>query len=148
MSIRVYVNSDQKRAETTALLDSGATENFITPDYAYAMRLPLKRLATPRDVYNVDHTRNWQGQITHYTDLAMKTGNRQIMMRFFLTNLGENKVILGYPWFAAMQLCIDWARGWIEYDQLPVMLTVPTEEPRDLRMPLTPTIGRTQMADD
>src|SRR3981081_4188953 len=43
-------------------------------------------------------------------------------MRFFLTNLGEQKVILGYPWFAAMQPKIDWARGWIDYDQLPVVL--------------------------
>jgi hypothetical protein len=43
-------------------------------------------------------------------------------MRFFLTELGPQQIILGYPWFAAMQLNIDWARGWMDYSQLPVVL--------------------------
>jgi hypothetical protein len=43
-------------------------------------------------------------------------------MRFFLTELGPQRMILGYPWFVAVQLKIDWAKGWIDYDQLPVVL--------------------------
>ena len=43
-------------------------------------------------------------------------------MRFFLTELGPQKMILSYPWFAAAQPRIDWAKGWIDYDQLPVVL--------------------------
>jgi hypothetical protein len=43
-------------------------------------------------------------------------------MRFFLTDLGEHKIILGYPWFAAKQPKIDWAKGWINYSQLPIVL--------------------------
>ena len=46
-------------------------------------------------------------------------------MRFFLTDLGEQKIILGYPWFAAMQPKVDWARAWIDYEQLPVVLWTP-----------------------
>jgi Reverse transcriptase (RNA-dependent DNA polymerase) len=46
-------------------------------------------------------------------------------MRFFLTNLGDQKLILGYPWFAAMQPKVDWVRAWIDYDQLPVVLHAP-----------------------
>jgi hypothetical protein len=46
-------------------------------------------------------------------------------MRFFLTNLGDQKLILGYPWFAAIQPNVDWARAWIDYDQLPVVLRTP-----------------------
>jgi hypothetical protein len=44
------------------------------------------------------------------------------MMRFFLTDLGTQKLILGYPWFAAMQPQIDWAQGWLEYAHLPIVL--------------------------
>jgi hypothetical protein len=29
---------------------------------------------------------------------------------------------LGYPWFASTQLRIDWAKGWIDYAQLPIVL--------------------------
>ena len=43
-------------------------------------------------------------------------------MRFFLTELGPQQTILGYPWFAAMQPNIDWAKGWMDYSQLPVVL--------------------------
>ena len=46
-------------------------------------------------------------------------------MRFFLIDLGEQKVILGYPWFAAMQPKVDWARAWIDYEQLLVVLRTP-----------------------
>jgi hypothetical protein len=31
-------------------------------------------------------------------------------------------MILGYPWFAAMQPQIDWAQGWLEYAHLPIVL--------------------------
>jgi hypothetical protein len=122
MTIRVYLNSLFKRAETSALLDSGATENFINPNYAKELKLPIEELAEPRKVFNVDGTQNRHGQITHYTDLDVRTGDQTRTMRFFLTNLGEQKVILGYPWFAAVQPVIDWAKGWIAYEQLPVVI--------------------------
>ena len=46
-------------------------------------------------------------------------------MRFFLTQLGEHKAILGYPWFAAMQPKIDWRWGWIDHTQLPIIFKAP-----------------------
>ena len=76
MSIRVYVNSVEKRTETTALVDCGATENFINTDHAYAMKLLLKCLPKPREVFNVDKTPNQQGPITHYMDLVVRTGTK------------------------------------------------------------------------
>jgi hypothetical protein len=74
MTIQVYANSAAKRTETVTLVDCGATENFIDTDHAYSMRLPLKQLAKPRGVFNVDKTPNRQGPITHYTDLIIRTG--------------------------------------------------------------------------
>ena len=122
MSIRVFLHTSNKRAETTALLDSGATENFISKQYAQWLRLPFKRLVRPRAVYNVDGSKNKQGDIEFYTDLEVQTGGQKKNMRFFLTNLGPQNMILGYPWFAGMQPNIDWARGWLDYAQLPVVL--------------------------
>jgi hypothetical protein len=122
MTICIYLNSLFKRAKTSALLDSGATENFINPDYARGLKLPIEELAEPCKVFNVDRTQNRHGQITHYTDLDVRTGDQTRTMRFFLTNLGEQRVILGYPWFATVQPIIDWAKGWIAYEQLPVVI--------------------------
>src|SRR6202789_1725156 len=61
MSIRVFIHTMSKRAETPALLDSGATENFINHQYATHLRLPTKRLEKARKVYNVDGTLNKKG---------------------------------------------------------------------------------------
>ena len=45
-------------AEETALLDTGATENFIDHATVTRLRLGTKKLAVPRPVYNVDNTPN------------------------------------------------------------------------------------------
>jgi RNase H-like domain found in reverse transcriptase/Reverse transcriptase (RNA-dependent DNA polymerase)/Integrase zinc binding domain/Chromo (CHRromatin Organisation MOdifier) domain len=128
MSIRVFIHTPSKRAETPALLDSGATENFINHSYATYLRLPVKRLPTPRKIFNVDGTTNKRGDIRFYTDLEVRTGERRTNMRFFLTELGPQKMILGYPWFAATQPKIDWAKGWIDYTQLPVVIKATNAE--------------------
>ena len=122
MSIRVYLHTSNKRAETPALLDSGATENFINHRYATHMQLLVKKLPTPRKVFNIDGTPNKKGDIQFYTDLEVRTGQKNTNMRFFLTDLGPQRMILGYPWFAAVQPKIDWAKGWIDYAQLPVVI--------------------------
>ena len=122
MSLRTFIHTSNKRVETPALLDSGATENFINANYAHYLRLPMKKLTTPRKVYNVDRTPNRKGDIVAYTDLEVRTGDKRTNMRFFITDLETQRMILGYPWFAAMQPRIDWAKGWLDYDQLPIVI--------------------------
>ncbi len=67
-------------------------------------------------------TENKSGELRHYTDLQVQTGNNRTNLQFYLTELGEQKAILGYPWFAAAQPKIDWKRGWIDHTQLPIIL--------------------------
>jgi hypothetical protein len=73
-------------------------------------------------LYNVDGTGNKSGELRFYTDLTVQSRTNRTNMRFFLTDLGEHKAILGYPWFAATQPKIDWKRGWIDHTQLPIIL--------------------------
>jgi hypothetical protein len=58
-------------------------------------------------------------------DLETRTGTATTKLRFFLSDLGEHKAILGYPWFVAVQPNIDWKRGWIDHTQLPIVLRAP-----------------------
>ncbi len=125
MMLRVFMHSKSKRADTIALLDLGATENFMSLQYAKYLHLPIKVLNKPRRLFNVDGTRNKAGDLKYYTDLHTRTETTQRTLRYFLSDLEENKVILGYPWFAATQPKIDWAQGWISHDQLPIVLRSP-----------------------
>jgi hypothetical protein len=143
MTLKTFVHTRRARAESTALLDCGATENFIHVEYARRMKLPVKTLERPRKIINVDGTPNTEGDITHYTDLSVQHGATRVLLRFFLTNIGERDFIFGYPWFAAVQPNIDWARGWIATEQLPVILR--TEDaakirfiPRQINVPRQP----------
>ena len=80
MQLRLFIHLSQKRAETTALLDSGATKNFISMQYAKELQLPIKCLQRPQLVYNVDGTQNKNGDIEHYTDLEMQMGNQRVWL--------------------------------------------------------------------
>ena len=122
MMLRIYLHSKSKRAETISLLDLGATENFMSLDYAKHLHLPIKTLREPRRLFNVDGTPNKAGDLKYYTNLTTWTGTAARTLRYFLSDLGDSRVILGYPWFAAAQPKINWARGWIAYDQLPIVL--------------------------
>jgi hypothetical protein len=147
MTVRFFMHTKSKRAEALALVDSGATKNFMNLDYTRHLHLPIQRLTSPRKLYNVDGTSNQSGDLLYYTDLSVQTGDKQINLRFFLLNLGENKAILGYPWFAAMQPKIDWKRGWIDHSQLPIIFRTPDAararfSPRTINIPREPHILR------
>src|SRR5712671_6265937 len=122
MNLKAYIHATHRRTEAPALLDSGATENFISLTYAKWLKLSFKRLPHKRPLLNVDGTTNKTGSLKYYVDLQVQTGTKRTSMRFFLTDLGHHRVILGYPWFAANQPKIDWARGWIDTTQLPLIL--------------------------
>ncbi len=119
------MHSKSKRANTIALLDLGATKNFMSLQYAKYLQLLIKVLKEPRRLFNMDGTQNKAGDLKYYTDLHTRTGTMQRTLWYFLSDLGENQVILGYPWFATTQPKIDWAHGWISYDQLPIVLRSP-----------------------
>jgi hypothetical protein len=80
MTIRTFIHSAHKRAKNTALLDSGATENFLNLGYAQWLRLLIKRLLQPRKLYNVDGSTNKGGDLQFYTDLSMQTSTNRTQL--------------------------------------------------------------------
>src|SRR5712671_1613050 len=106
--------SAKGRKEERALVDSGATTNFV--DYKTVKRLGLgsKKLEQVRTVKNIDRTLNVTGNITHACDLLVSHGRKQERTRFFVTNLGGDQFIFGYPWLATFNPDISWPEGRVE----------------------------------
>jgi Retroviral aspartyl protease len=94
-----------------ALIDSSATENFIDYRTAIRWRVKTKDLRRPHKVYNVDGTENQGGIISKSCVLRVRRGERQLTQRFYVTNLGQDRVILGYPWLREFNPEIDWEEG-------------------------------------
>jgi hypothetical protein len=55
-------------------------------------------LDEPVKAYNVDGTENKQGTINAYVNLEFKLGDRKFNKCFYVTGLGKQKIILGFPW--------------------------------------------------
>src|SRR5260370_36504494 len=125
MTVRFFIQSITKRAKVVTLLDSGATKNFMNLSYAKWLKLSIKQLPKPRKLFNVNGTENRSGDLCYYTILNVHTGSTTVPLQFFLSNLGEHKAILGYPWFAAVQPKIDWKHGWIDHTHLPIIFRSP-----------------------
>ena len=59
-------------------------------------------------MYNVDGTHNCHGTITDVCKLLVSKGDKTDQQRFYVTALGKDRLILGYPWFRAFSPDIDW----------------------------------------
>jgi len=54
--------------------------------------------------------------------MSIRTESKKTHLRYLLIDLEKNQVILRYLWFASAQPRINWAKGWINYMQLPIVL--------------------------
>jgi hypothetical protein len=85
-------------AEETGLLDIEATESFINHKTVIRLQLGTQKLAVPRPVFNVDGSANKHRTITHVTHLLVTQGRKKQRVPFYVTNLGQDHFIFGYPW--------------------------------------------------
>jgi hypothetical protein len=114
LRIPALLHTAVKQAELLAFVDSRATENFVSPDFIKQHNLGTTKLRIPRRLHNVDGSKNSIGRITEYMDLEVQTGGLSQIHRFFITELGEDSLILGYPWLAAANPRPDWAKGTLD----------------------------------
>jgi hypothetical protein len=77
-------------AEEKALLDSGATENFLDEETWKRMGVGRRLLDKPLKVINVDGTENKKGTITHYCRLRIIYNGETDLQDFFIANLGKD----------------------------------------------------------
>jgi hypothetical protein len=108
LDVPFIFTSAKKSAAYEALLDSGATENFIDPRMVDKLGVGKVPMVNPRMVFNVDGTENQGGQVNHYCVLNVLQGRKQSIQVFFITNLGNDHLIFRYPWLEEFAPQIDW----------------------------------------
>jgi len=109
-------------ADTKALVDSGATDCFMSEDFVRQMKLGRRPLQKPRKIWNIDNMANHDRPITHYIDLDIQTNGTRKILRFLITNIGHENIILGYPWMAVFEPQFTWKNGTIHEQALPIII--------------------------
>ncbi len=112
-------------ADKRILVDSGATDNFIHPKFVKRLHVGMQKLQRPMKIWNIDGTTNRAGQLTHFVDLLVKTKGQEKKMRFLVTDLGVEDVILGYPWLATFEPQFSWKEAAVDTNVLPVVIRSP-----------------------
>ena len=108
----LYKIENGKIAETTALIDSGATICCIDLHFAWRMKWSLKRLEQPIYARNANGTNNKGGMICYQIDLHLRINERNSIQHFFIMDLSKKKnIILGYPWLTKSNPTTHWAAG-------------------------------------
>ena len=73
MRVPVSIRTHYFMADKKALVDSGATDNFIHPAFAKRLGLAMTLLDKPKRIYNINNTSNKVGSITHSLELKVTT---------------------------------------------------------------------------
>ena len=55
-------------------------------------------------------------------DLSIQKGQKQAKLRFLITDLGNEDLILGYPWLANFEPKFSWKEGVIDVSYLPIII--------------------------
>lgn len=106
---KVKLRTKDYQSEIKALIDSGATDNFMSPALANRCKLPTYKLKKPRIIRNVDGTRNSLGSVTEAADLIIHYGpHQQEKQTFFIINLGGDDMILGMTFLEMTNPPINW----------------------------------------
>jgi hypothetical protein len=149
MRIPVSIRASYNMADIKALVDSGATDNFMHPNFVKRMGLGQRELDKPKNIYNIDDTTNKSGQITHYLSLAITTARKTQEMRFLITDIGREDVLLGYPWLSTYEPRFSWKHGTIDESNLPIVLrTINPHDRKDVILRYLSTDERAEIVQE
>ena len=112
---------------TTALIDCGATGNFINPSLMQHLLLPSWPIP-PLQAFNVNGTTNKQGQITATTQVHCKTTTFEEDLTLMIIGLGWAQIVLGMPWLMKNNPHIDWVKRTISLDDKHIRKTTLSTE--------------------
>jgi hypothetical protein len=110
MHIGIMLSSVPQVAEEQVLLDSGASKNLINEESWRTLGTKAFTLPKPVSIYNLDGMENVQGRISQYCWLKVRQGDKEYMMRFFLTKMGKVHLILGHPFLSIFNPEINWQK--------------------------------------
>jgi len=101
MKVELEKLENYERVAVKALLDSGATGQFMNTKLAKEKRFKLEKLKTLLLVRNIDRMVSVGGAITHQIECNMFFKGHVERAQINVCNLEKTEIILGIPWLVA-----------------------------------------------
>jgi hypothetical protein len=89
----VLLHSAHLHNQIDTLIDSGATDNFISPAVVSQFRIPTYGLDKPKVVCNVNGTTNSNGTVDRYALITILHKGQTTAHTFYVIDLGEDHII-------------------------------------------------------
>jgi hypothetical protein len=102
------IHLKDKMTKEQALINSGATENFLDYWTIKHIGIGTQKLEQPQPIINADGTPNGWGALTRCVELLITYNSRTEQQCFYVANLGMDRVILGFPWLHEWNSKINW----------------------------------------
>jgi hypothetical protein len=123
MKMPVTLQCTHSKAKKQVIVDSGVTSNFISSKLLRKMKIGKRDLPKPRTIWLMHGKRNEERHITDYVDLLVKCGDKSKELRFLVTDLGEEEIVLGYPWLKVFRPKIDWKNTTLDEEMHPLVIS-------------------------
>ena len=97
LMIGVKLRGKNREVTINAMIDSGATDDFIDKGFCdkYGLRTTKKKI--PREILLADREISTMGPVTHVATVPMDIGSHRETNSFEVANLPNHEVILGMP---------------------------------------------------
>ena len=106
--VKVHLHGEKETVTINAMIDSGATEDFIDQEVCNKHGIKMIRAKNPREIYLADGKSSAIGPVTHMTKVPMDISSHRELAPFQVANLQNHEVILGMPWLRKHNPTIDW----------------------------------------
>src|ERR1700761_6446826 len=106
--VKVHLHGEKETVTINAMIDSGATEDFIDQEVCSKHGIKMIKAKNPREIYLADGKPSAMGPVTHTTKVPMDISSHREVAILQVANLQNHEVILGMPWLRKHNPTIDW----------------------------------------
>ena len=119
LKVEIETTDTAEKKSVSALVDCGATGEFIDRHYAKSSCFNLVKLTQPIPVYNVYGTLNEAGSIMEVVNLILCYNNHSEKTTFAVCGLCKQKLILGHSWLQKHNPEINWVTQKVKMSRCP-----------------------------
>ena len=106
--VKVHLHGENETVTINAMIDSGATEDFIDQEVSNKHGIKKIRAKNSREIYLADRKPSAMGAVTHMTKVPMDISSHSELATFQVANLQNHEIILGMTWLRKHNPTIDW----------------------------------------